>query len=276
MKPSIFGENELRAYAYKLLAAREHGEKELRTKLLRKIQERENARRRNIKKYRDGVMAGTLFPDGSPTAPRRSSRKRRKGADSPIDPLFDSDPTRGFLSDDPFMAGEIQDELAGDDSFASSSPSRLDSEDEETLNQNEIMLFGEPFEDPEGVVDSLIEELKAANHLSDERFVETYVWSMKDQYGARKLKDNLLKKGVDREEIDKHIDFKDEHKRAADLLHRRFANREPDNKEEQKYLRFLFSRGFDTDTCYKAVEYYKSEEWLIDNDGEDGGSPYNL
>jgi regulatory protein len=93
----------------------------------------------------------------------------------------------------------------------------------------------------------VLDELKHKNYLSEERYINSYLRSKNTKYGLDKMRYDLLQKNVDSEILDDILTkYKtDEYKVAYDVWLRKFNGIiAKDNKQRQRQIRFLQSRGF--------------------------------
>jgi len=106
------------------------------------------------------------------------------------------------------------------------------------------------------VVNQVLDELQQQGLQSDDRFVEAFV-VMKVQRGQGPLKISyeLKNKGISSEVISTQLDaYASEWlELAKKILHRKFGEEPPaDHKERQRRQRFIASRGFPNDICYRV------------------------
>lgn len=106
-----------------------------------------------------------------------------------------------------------------------------------------------------GVVRDVIKELQNEGLQSDERFVESFVASkVRNGQGPIKISYELRNKGVNSDLVAGQLEIYGEDwlELAKEILHRKFGEEPPvDHKERQKRQRFVASRGFPNDICYK-------------------------
>lgn len=110
-------------------------------------------------------------------------------------------------------------------------------------------------------IDKTINFLKEYNFLSDNNYVKMYVKDKSRIQGKKKIKFDLIKKGINdniiEEEIS-NIDREDEREGAYSLAIKKYntiAKREDDKfKLSQKLYRFLLSKGYDYDTVSYVVK----------------------
>lgn len=106
----------------------------------------------------------------------------------------------------------------------------------------------------------LIKELSAQNYQSDERMAGMLVRSQLSKgRGPARIQQELKKHHIDAQLASEDLQQINWLQQAVELRKRRFGEQLPtDQKEKARQLRFLQYRGFDLDTCFKALNY--SEE----------------
>jgi regulatory protein len=110
-------------------------------------------------------------------------------------------------------------------------------------------------------IDKSIKFLKEYNFLSDNNYAKMYVKDKSRIQGKKKIKFDLIKKGINdniiEEEIS-NIDMEDERTGAYNLAIKKYntiSKREDDKfKLSQKLYRFLLSKGYDYDTVSYVVK----------------------
>jgi regulatory protein len=109
----------------------------------------------------------------------------------------------------------------------------------------------------EADVDILVQELISGNYQSDERMAGMLVRSnMRKGRGPSRIQQDLKKHHIDRELAEDNIQQVNWLQQAIELRARKFGAEIPqDQKEKARQLRFLQYRGFDLDTCFKAIAY---------------------
>lgn len=109
----------------------------------------------------------------------------------------------------------------------------------------------------EGTADDAVAQLVDDNLQSDSRFVEAFVASRISQgKGPLKIRADLRERGIDSNSISQGLDSADcdWFLAAADVRQKKFGGGHPrDFDEKARQMRFLQSRGFDTDQIQAAV-----------------------
>lgn len=107
-----------------------------------------------------------------------------------------------------------------------------------------------------------LDELAARGLLSDERAAESLMATQARRFGHRRLKDNLLARGVPPDLVRRALQQTraTEYERASDLWQRRFGTAPADAKELARQMRFLAGRGFDADVIRRVLKEQPSGE----------------
>lgn len=109
---------------------------------------------------------------------------------------------------------------------------------------------------PQELVIEVLTCLREERLQSDDRFVESYVYSRQQRgYGPVRIKSELLQKGVDSELIGQYLLEQDDHWEALakEVKERKFGTSAlRDNKEKARQIRFLVQRGFSMSQIYPA------------------------
>lgn len=108
------------------------------------------------------------------------------------------------------------------------------------------------------IVNQVLDDLASEGLQSDGRFLEIFVRSRINRgQGPLKISHELRNKGIDSEAIASQLEAYAEswHELAKEVLERKFGAEPPaDFKERQKRQRFIASRGFPNDICYKLFD----------------------
>ncbi|WP_422445256.1 MULTISPECIES: regulatory protein RecX [unclassified Endozoicomonas] len=109
---------------------------------------------------------------------------------------------------------------------------------------------------PRELVLDALTRLRAERLQSDDRFVESLVYSRQQRgYGPVRIKSELFQKGVDSELIGQYLLEQDDHwdELAKAVKERKFGASVPrDHKERARQTRFLAQRGFSMSQIYSA------------------------
>jgi len=111
-------------------------------------------------------------------------------------------------------------------------------------------------------IDMVLNRLKELKYLDDVAFARDFI-SDKIRFGnkgRRLLKMELIKKGVKKDDIESGMQKIElnEYQFALDLLGKRDRrwSKKTTIQRKEKAFRLLYSRGYDTDTIYRAINYW--------------------
>ena len=109
------------------------------------------------------------------------------------------------------------------------------------------------------VVECVIDKLKGYKYLDDETYAKLYTQQSKTHKGQRRIKQELLNKGISHTEVDSQvqIDEDDQLATATTLAQKYLKNKDRDIKTMQKLQRFLLYRGFDFDIVNSVIRNFK-------------------
>lgn len=136
--------------------------------------------------------------------------------------------------------------------------------------RQELMTKMVRFQEDTEMVNKVLDKLVEQGYLSDER----RTLSMLNQYAGResiyKIKNRMQQKGLDKDFIQDIIEEKNSNSSegeelvATELLHKKFKSLDIVMKDKQKnsekMIRFLASKGFKYDIIKKAMTAYFSEK----------------
>lgn len=115
---------------------------------------------------------------------------------------------------------------------------------------------GEGF-DPDAAateIDTLLDELEAARHLSDARFAESRVHARAARQGLARIKQELARHGVELEADTARQLRESELDRARTVWQRKYGGTPPvDPSERARQMRFLAARGFAAEVVRRVV-----------------------
>ena len=111
----------------------------------------------------------------------------------------------------------------------------------------------------EDVVEKVIDKLKGYKYLDDQTYARLYTEQSKSHKGERRIKQELLNKGISHAEVDDQvqIDTDDQIATATTLAQKYLKNKDRDIKTMQKLQRFLLYRGFDFDVVNSIIRNFK-------------------
>ena len=102
---------------------------------------------------------------------------------------------------------------------------------------------------PKESITKAIDKLKEYGYIDDENFCESYINSYRFSKSKKKLKFDLLSKGIGQELIEKKIeelfDEGDERENLLNLGQKYMKNKEFDLKNKQKFYNHFASKGYD-------------------------------
>lgn len=102
---------------------------------------------------------------------------------------------------------------------------------------------------PKTCIDRATEKLKEYGYINDESFAENFISSYSSSKSKRKLKYDLLSKGIDEEIIDQKLEslVDDEEERALllNLAQKYIKGKLLDQKTKQKFYNHFAGKGFD-------------------------------
>lgn len=119
---------------------------------------------------------------------------------------------------------------------------------------------------PDHECDNAIAECVKRHYLDDSQLTADYVDLLHQRnLGARQIKQKLLRRGLDKEEITGLLnDSPDDEIEAAERAMEgklRLLSRETDSrKKREKLFRFMISRGFSPDLIFKLMEKYSAND----------------
>lgn len=102
---------------------------------------------------------------------------------------------------------------------------------------------------PKSCIDKAIDKLKEYGYIDDENFCESYINSYRQTKSKKKLKYDLLSKGINEEivteKIDQLLDDEEEKENLLKLAEKYMKNKEFDLKNKQKFYNHFAGKGYD-------------------------------
>lgn len=102
---------------------------------------------------------------------------------------------------------------------------------------------------PKPCIDKAIDKLKEYGYINDENFCESYINSYRSNKSKKKLKYDLLSKGIKEniicEKLDQLLDEDEERENLQNLAQKYMKNKEFDLKNKQKFYNHFVSKGYD-------------------------------
>lgn len=119
---------------------------------------------------------------------------------------------------------------------------------------------------PEKVADEALEYVKSYHYIDDERYAMAYIEYQIDKRSRQRIIQDLLKKGISRDCIERqwqHVEAlgveADEEKMIAALLEKKhYSKATADMKEKRRIFAYLMRKGFATEKIKRALN---AEEW---------------
>lgn len=115
------------------------------------------------------------------------------------------------------------------------------------------------------VKDGIIAKLKEYSLIDDKRFCELFISSHRRGWGVKRLKIELARHGVKREDIDEAIEEMEPQTEEALCAAEKFC-RGKSKYDRNKLYAHLYSKGFDYDCISSAIREYEEN---LESDGEE-------
>ena len=111
------------------------------------------------------------------------------------------------------------------------------------------------------VTQDVLQRLCGYKYVDDEAYCEAYVRQNGQGKGARRIRAELLERGISAEMADRHSDLDEETQRrgAQQVAHKYMKNKPCDVKTMQKLQRYLLSRGYGYETVSAVVRSYRED-----------------
>ncbi|MDR2174082.1 MAG: recombination regulator RecX [Burkholderiales bacterium] len=109
---------------------------------------------------------------------------------------------------------------------------------------------------------SVLDEMTELGFLSDARYAESLVRQKQGRYAKRAIAYTLKERGLDRDTAEaalSALETTDEADEALALWRKRFSTPPQDERERNRQLRFLLSRGYSTTVAFKVLKIVRSE-----------------
>ena len=111
------------------------------------------------------------------------------------------------------------------------------------------------------VEEIVVQKLKNYRYVDDDLYTQLYTEQNSKFKGSRRIKSELLQKGIHKELIDSVEVEADTQRQTADALAQKYMKgKDRDVKTLQKLQRFLVYRGFDYDTVGQIISRYRKDE----------------
>jgi regulatory protein len=104
-------------------------------------------------------------------------------------------------------------------------------------------------------IEKLVDDLAAQGWQSDDRYAEAMVRRLTGQASKRYIAEKLAQAGIKKEVVQQALVAleQDDFETATALWTRRFGEPPSDDRERQRHIRFLLSRGFHLGDAFKIV-----------------------
>ncbi len=110
---------------------------------------------------------------------------------------------------------------------------------------------------PEEVVEQAIAYVKSYHYIDDKRLAESYVRFYQESRSRRRITQDLLKKGIDKDIIEEALEQEfqqsEEDMIQALLVKKKYDKMNATRKEQEKMYRFLMQRGFKSSDISHAL-----------------------
>lgn len=119
----------------------------------------------------------------------------------------------------------------------------------------------------EFVINATLDKFKEYKIINDFTYADRYISSKKSNYGKKRLKMELINKGVDDKTLDVAFkDFENDFDAVMRLAVKYMKNKMVDVKNLAKLSNYLLSRGFDYEEINSVVRKFKEgdidEDWM--------------
>jgi regulatory protein len=111
------------------------------------------------------------------------------------------------------------------------------------------------FEEEEGTLAKALDELQAKGFINEARVIESVLHRRAGKLGSARIKQELQGKGLDPDAVSEAVASLQgtERERAQEVWRRKFGAPPADAKEAVRQMRFLATRGFNTDVIRRVV-----------------------
>lgn len=110
---------------------------------------------------------------------------------------------------------------------------------------------------PDRAIDEAISYVASYHYIDDERYARTYVRTYQDSRTVRRITQDLMQKGIDKNTIalavDEEYTESEEEQIKKLLVKKKYDASLADGKEKDKMYRFLMQRGFKTSDISRAL-----------------------
>ncbi len=110
---------------------------------------------------------------------------------------------------------------------------------------------------PADIADAAIDYAASYGYVDDRRYAANFIYFHQEKKSRRRLTEDLLRKGIDKEIIEECLDealLTSEESKIIRLLEKKhYDPSETDAKEKSRIIRFLLGRGFEYDRVREAM-----------------------
>ena len=114
---------------------------------------------------------------------------------------------------------------------------------------------------PEDVAVQAVEYAESFRYIDDLRYVCSFIRTKKDSMSSRQIRQKLLEKGVPADQIEEAFSQEEPPDEAAQIRYwmqkKRFVSSTADQKETERFMRFLVRKGFSYADIRNALEKEK-------------------
>ena len=110
-------------------------------------------------------------------------------------------------------------------------------------------------------ISCIVNKLKDYRYIDDQRYAEMYIENYINRYGKRKIEQNLILRGIDKETIAECLeDNQDQSEVVLNFATKFMKNREPTRENFEKLCRHLAGKGFEWSEISPAISKLKKGE----------------
>lgn len=129
-------------------------------------------------------------------------------------------------------------------------------------SRNELLIKMKKYQPEEKIIEDVLQKLQKNSFLNDERVINSVYQTYSKKESTSKIKNRLILKGIEREEIDNFLSSNADQAKELDsatiLLIKKFKLY--NSELTKKYYSMLANKGFSWDIVSKAVTNFKNQE----------------
>lgn len=111
---------------------------------------------------------------------------------------------------------------------------------------------------PADIAEQAIDYAASYGYVDDRRYAANYIYFHQEKKSLRRLREDLMRKGIDRDVIDECLEeasLTSDDQKIRELLEKKHYDQEQsDQKEKARMTRFLLGRGFPYDKVREALK----------------------